>query len=64
LFINEKDEDTTVVDEKKMKEKIDCWSKELEVSPFFHLAASLVDGWMPAYRLITRNTLKKESEKE
>ncbi len=64
LFINEKDEDTTVVNEIKMKEKIDCWSKELEVSPFFHLAASLVDGWMPAYRLITRNTLKKESEKE
>ena len=62
LFINEKDEDTTVFDEKRMKEKIDCWSKELEVSPFFHLAASLVDGWMPAYKLTTRNTLKKEKE--
>jgi len=62
LFINEKDEDTTTFDEKRMKEKIDCWSKELEVSPFFHLAASLVDGWMPAYKLTTRNTLKKATE--
>jgi len=62
LFINEKDEDTTVFDEKRMKEKIDCWSKELEVSPFFHLAASLVDGWMPAYKLTTRNTLTKVKE--
>ena len=62
LFINEKDEDTTVFDEKRMKEKIDCWSKELEVSPFFHLAASLVDGWMPAYKLTTRNTLTKAKE--
>jgi hypothetical protein len=62
LFINEKDEDTTVFDEKRMKEKIDCWSKDLEVSPFFHLAASLVDGWMPAYKLTTRNTLTKAKE--
>jgi len=64
LFINEEDEDTTVFDEVKMKAKIDCWSKELDVSPFFHLAASLVDGWMPVYRLITRNISKEANEKD
>lgn len=62
LFLNEKDEDTTVVDEKKMKEKIDLWASELDVIPFFHLAASLVDGWMPAYRLTTRSSLESEKE--
>ena len=64
LFINESDEDVTVFDEAKMKDKIECWSKELDVSPFFHLAASLVDGWMPAYNITIRNTLKEEKAKE
>lgn len=51
LFIDEAGEDSTEYNEVKMREKIDCWSKELDVSPFFHLAASLVKGWMPAYKL-------------
>lgn len=63
LFINEKDEDVTVFDEAKMKDKIECWSKELDVSPFFHLAASLVDGWMPAYNITIRNTSDVEKVK-
>lgn len=64
LFLNEKDEDITVYDEAKMKDKIECWSKELDVSPFFHWAASLVEGWMPAYNITIRNTLSEEKVKE
>lgn len=64
LFINEKDEDVTVFDEAKMKDKIECWAKELDVSPFFHLAASLVDGWMPAYNITIRNTSDADKAKE
>ena len=64
LFISETGEDVTVFDEAKMKDKIECWSRELDVSPFFHLAASLVDGWMPAYNITIRNTLNEEKTKE
>ena len=64
LFINEENEDVTVFDEAKMKSKIECWSKELDVSPFFHLAASLVDGWMPAYNITIRNTSDVNKAKE
>ena len=64
LFLNEKDEDITVFDEAKMKDKIECWSKELDVSPFFHMAVNLVDGWMPAYNITIRDTLKEEKTTE
>ncbi len=59
LFINEADEDVTVYDEVKMRDKIDCWAKELDVTPFFHLAASLVEGWLPAYRVILADIFKE-----
>ena len=62
LFINEKDEDPTKFSEAMMKSKIDCWAEELEVGPFFYLAASLVLGWAPAYELHIRNTLNLEKE--
>jgi hypothetical protein len=62
LFINEKDEDTTVYDEMKEKDKIACWGRELDVSPFFHLAASLVDGYLPAYRLTLKDGFQRKSE--
>jgi len=64
LFINEENEDVAEFNELKMKSKIDCWAKELDVTPFFHLAVNLVDGWMPAYKLTIHNTLKKENEQE
>ena len=64
LFISETGEDVTVFDEAKMKDKIECWSKELDVSSFFHLAASLVDGWMPAYNITIQNTSSVEKAKE
>ena len=44
LFIDEEGEDPTVYDEGKMREKIECWGKELSVTPFFQLAANLVPG--------------------
>jgi hypothetical protein len=64
LFINEKDEDVTIIDEIQMKDKIECWSKELAVNPFFLLAASYVDGWMPAYKLTTHSISKEKKVKE
>jgi hypothetical protein len=64
LFINEADEDVTVFDELKIKDKINCWSKELDVSPFFHMAVNLVEGWMPAYKVTSQSILNKESKPE
>jgi hypothetical protein len=64
LFIKEADEDVTVYDELKIKDKINCWSKELDVSPFFHMAVNLVNGWMPAYKITSQSILNKESEEK
>ena len=60
LFIDEEGEDPTVYDEGKMKEKIECWGRELEISPFFQLASNLVPGWMPAYRVVSQSGLKSK----
>lgn len=62
LFIDEEGEDPTVYDEGKMSDKIACWGGELDSRPFFHLAASLVLGWMPAYLLTIQNGSKEESQ--
>jgi hypothetical protein len=62
LFINEADEDVTVFDELKIKDKINYWSKELDISPFFNMAVNLVNGWMPAYKVTSQSILNKESE--
>jgi len=62
LFINEAEEDVTVYDELKIKDKINCWSKELDISPFFNMAVNLVNGWMPAYKVTSQSILNKESE--
>ena len=64
LFINEADEDVTIYDEAKIQEKIDCWAKELDVSPFFHMAVNLVGGWMPAYKLTTQSILNTDAQIE
>jgi hypothetical protein len=63
LFINEKDEDLTKYDEAQMKAKINCWASELEVSPFFYLAANLMKDWTNAYqKLILNGSIPKETE--
>jgi len=66
LFIDEIGEDPTICDEGKMREKIECWGKELDVSPFFQLAASLVPGWINAYKTVSQSgsveAVKKEQE--
>lgn len=64
LFLNEDSEDPTEFDEARMKDKIDCWSKELDVKPFFYLAANLVPGWMPAYELVIRTGLQSEKDEK
>lgn len=63
LFIDEDGEDPTVFDEGKMSEKIECWSKELDVSPFFQLAASLVPRWIDAYRIVIPDGSEEEAAK-
>ena len=55
LFINEEGEDVTVYDEGKLAEKVDCWSKELDVLPFFQLAAALVPGWISASQQVSQS---------
>jgi len=64
LFIDEESEDPTVYDEGKMREKIECWGKELDTLPFFHLASNLVNGWMPAYKLVSQSGLKEEAKEK
>lgn len=60
LFIDEAGEDPTIYNEAKMKDKIDCWASELDVTPFFQFAVSLVPGWKPAYINGTRNISSQE----
>ena len=64
LFIDEDGENPAIYDEGKMREKIECWGKELDVSPFFQLAANLVPGWMDAYKYVIQNGLLKVVTKE
>lgn len=61
LFINEENEDRLEYNETKMREKIDRWGKECDVRPFFHLAGSVVNGWLPAYK-IAINTFSQEEK--
>jgi hypothetical protein len=60
IFIDEEGEDPTVYDEAKMREKIDCWGKELNPLPFFQLAANLVPNWINVYQNFSQNGLGKE----
>ena len=64
LFIDEDGEDPTVYDEGKMREKIECWSKELTVLPFFQLAANLVPGWMNVYKIVTQDGSEQAAKEE
>ncbi len=60
LFILEEGEDPTTYNEGHAASKIAAWGKEYPVNPFFYLAASLVENWMPAYEVQIRNGLKTE----
>jgi hypothetical protein len=62
LFIDEEGEDATIYDEGKMREKIECWSKSLDVTPFFQLAASLTPHWTNAYRIIIPSSSEETPE--
>lgn len=63
LFIDEEGEDPTIYDEAKMREKLDCWSKELDILPFFQQAANLVPSWIPNYKLVLNDGLTPPPEK-
>jgi len=60
LFIDEDGEEPTVYDEGKMREKIECWGRELSVAPFFQLAANLCPDWINAYKIVLASTSKQE----
>lgn len=62
LFIDEEGEDPTVYDEGKMREKIECWGKELDTLPFFQLAANLVPNWTAIFKLVSSDGLTKAPE--
>lgn len=68
LFIDEEGEDPAVYDEARMREKIECWGKELDTLPFFHLASNLVPNWMAIYKIVLNDGLpapvKNEEKKE
>lgn len=61
LFIDYEGEDPAIYDEGTMRDKIDCWARELDVTPFFQLAASLVPYWTNAYRIVSQNGSKAEA---
>jgi hypothetical protein len=62
LFIDEDGEDATIYDEGKMREKIECWARELSVLPFFQLAVSLTPGWLPSYKIVLNDGLEQKKE--
>jgi len=62
LFMDEEGEDATQYDEGKMREKVDCWSKECSVTPFFQWAANAVPSWINAYRIVSQSGLKEEGK--
>lgn len=62
LFINEENEDRTEYNEAKMQSKIDRWGKELDINPFFHLAVSLVQGYLSAYEITLRAISERAAE--
>jgi hypothetical protein len=62
LFINSEDEDRAEYNEAKMLDKISRWGKECNVRPFFHLAASVVNGWLPAYKLTLNSSFLTEEK--
>jgi hypothetical protein len=62
LFMDEEGEDATVYDEGLMKEKIDCWGKELAAPPFIQWAANCIPGWFPIYKSVSRNGSKEAKQ--
>lgn len=62
LFINEEGEDVTEFNDAKSKEKISCWSKELDVTPFYQLAVSAVPAWTTAFKLVSQGISKEETK--
>jgi hypothetical protein len=64
LFIDEDGEDPTEYNEAKMKEKIDCWGRGLNIDSFFYFAAALVPYWTNVYELHIRSGLKVEEKSE
>lgn len=63
LFILEEGENEIDYNEAKISEKIECWSKELEVSFFLNFAAAIIPKWIAAYRLVSQSISKEQKEK-
>ena len=64
LFINEAGEDLTDASDELISTKVDVWAKELDCTPFFHLAASICREWIAAYNLYSQSSSESEGIKE
>jgi hypothetical protein len=51
LFINTKDEDRTCIDQRRIDEKVEDWSRAgIDHASFFHLALGSIPGFLSAYK--------------
>ena len=49
LFMNTKDEDRATIDDDRITEKIEDWSKEYDLQGFFQIALNTVSGFFKIY---------------
>lgn len=64
LFCNAEGEDFTICNDAIINSKIEAWGKELDVTPFFHFAASLLPEWIAALRIFTQTISGQEAKPE
>ena len=64
LFINQEGEDLTDASDELMSRKVEIWAKELDCTPFFHLAASICREWIAAYNSFSRSSSESEEKAE
>lgn len=63
LFCNTEGEDLTLATDSMINAKLDAWGGELDVTPFFHFAVSLLPEWMAALNVFTR-TFSESQQKQ
>lgn len=65
LFINEKDEDRTIITDEMVDRKIADWEAEgLEIHPFFQLALSSIQNFSNAWQEISRSISEQISQEK
>lgn len=64
LFINEKEEDRTIINNDMIVGKIANWKKEYDIRDFFTLALNTVDGFLEIYANATHIISGSKSRKD